>query len=148
MQLILYCINSLTCGSRMSPICTEGAMQWLMRHQSWNVCLNSELNKKIILVTYIFINIVFRPKTPKGFNQNPCPYRFPSNCRRELLLRVHKAMKMCDRSIYEVYDYREVSSVSLFERLDWIFNAFVVSNFLYIRSLSPTPPPLPEVGYI
>ncbi len=27
--------------------------------------------------------------------------------RRELL-RVHKDMKMCDRSIYDVYDYREV----------------------------------------
>ncbi len=32
------------------------------------------------------------------------------NCRRELLLRIHKAMKMCARSIYDVYDYREVSS--------------------------------------
>ncbi len=38
----------------------------------------------------------------------------------ELLLRVHKAMKMCARSIYDVYDYREVSSVSPFERLDWL----------------------------
>ncbi len=42
------------------------------------------------------------------------------NCRRELLLRVHKAMKMCGRSTYDVYDYREVSSVSIFERLDWL----------------------------
>ncbi len=33
-------------------------------------------------------------------------------------MRVHKAMEMCARSIYDVYDYREVSSVSLFERLD------------------------------
>ncbi len=29
-------------------------------------------------------------------------------------------MKMCSRSIYDVYDYREVSSVSLFERMDWL----------------------------
>ncbi len=28
------------------------------------------------------------------------------NCRRELLLWVHKAKKMCARSIYDVYDYR------------------------------------------
>ncbi len=42
------------------------------------------------------------------------------NCRRELLLRAHKAMKMCARFIYDVYDCREVSSVSLFERLDWL----------------------------
>ncbi len=27
---------------------------------------------------------------------------------------------MCARSIYHVYDYREVSCVSLFERLDWL----------------------------
>ncbi len=37
-----------------------------------------------------------------------------------LLLRAHKAIKMCARSIYDVYDYREVSSVSLFEKLDWL----------------------------
>ncbi len=42
------------------------------------------------------------------------------NCRKELLLRVHKAMKMCARCMYDVYDYRELSSVSLFERLDWL----------------------------
>ncbi len=29
-------------------------------------------------------------------------------------------MNMCARSIYDVYDYRKVSSVSLFERLDWL----------------------------
>ncbi len=29
-------------------------------------------------------------------------------------------MKMCARSIYDVYDYRELSSLSLFERLDWL----------------------------
>ncbi len=29
-------------------------------------------------------------------------------------------MKMWSRSIYDVYDYREVWSVSLFERLDWL----------------------------
>ncbi len=61
------------------------------------------------------------------------------NCRKELLYRVYKAMKMCARSIYDVYDYRVVSSVSLFERLDWLpidlcityFEGIQVYNILY-----------------
>ncbi len=38
-------------------------------------------------------------------------------------------MKMCTRSIYDVYNYKEVASVSLFERLDWLPIDFYIKYF-------------------
>ncbi len=60
------------------------------------------------------------------------------NCGRQLMLRVHRLMKSCARSIMDIYDYTEVPTIVLFKQLDWLpidarinyFEAIQVYNIL------------------
>ncbi len=60
------------------------------------------------------------------------------NCGRQLMLRVHRLMKSCARSIMDIYDYTEVPTIELFKQLDWLpidarinyFEAIQVYNIL------------------
>ena len=42
------------------------------------------------------------------------------NCSRQLMLKVHRVMKSCARSILDIYNYTEVPSIELFRELDWL----------------------------
>ncbi len=66
------------------------------------------------------------------------------NCKRDLLIKVHKMMKMYARSILDIKDKRQSSSIKLFQTLGWMpvevhinyFTGIQMYNIIHSNALS------------